>query len=253
VILLLAACSEPVPEGPPAAAVWVSAQHAESGGSLTLHAPAGSTVSATAPLTVTPDGAEAWTLSGADGSYIVAVTMAEGTAPTRLFVDIGVKGPSGGEMDDLQSVPPPPPPMWPWVVAGLVGVAAVVGGGVWAFRRFTPPPPPPVDLPPHVVARRAWDALRERTDLDAPAVAEAMSNIFRTWITAAWSLPATHRTRREILDSLAGVLTAAELDAARRLLSATDLVKFAERSQHANLFEQLDQDFHAVVKPVRRV
>ena len=80
-----------------------------------------------------------------------------------------------------------------------------------------------------------------------------MSTIFRTWIGAAWGLPAPQRTRREILDSLAGMFTAAELDSARRLLSATDLVKFAERSQHANLFETLDQDFQSVVKPVRRV
>lgn len=252
-MMFFLACAEAPPPPAPAAAVWMSARHVESGESVVLHTPPGAGVAGTKNLVVVASTPETWALSGADGSYIVTVTEAGTAAPTRLFLDIGVKGPTGGEMDDLLSPPPPPPPLWPWVVAGTAALALVVAGSVWALRRFAPPPPPPPALPPHEAARRAWNLLRERADLAPPEVAAEMSTIFRTWIGAAWGLPAPQRTRREILDSLAGMFTAAELDSARRLLSATDLVKFAERSQHANLFETLDQDFQSVVKPVRRV
>lgn len=252
-MLWLVACEQAPLPAPPSASVWLSERQAASGAEVELHAPEGSTVAGSTNLVVEPSAADTWKLTGADGSYIVTVSEPGGGTPSRLFFDIGVKGPTGGPMDDLQAPPPPPPPIWPWVVAGGILAAATAAGAVWAIRRYTPPPPPPRQLPPHEVARRAWNLLRERTDLDAPAIASEMSVIFRTWIDAAWGLPATQRTRREILDSLAGMLTAAELESARRLLSATDLVKFAERSQHANLFEQLDQDFQSLVKPVRRV
>lgn len=251
-MLLLLACAEPPPPPPPAAGVWMSEKKAASGAAVVLHAPAGSTVVGSNELVVEAKGEDSWALTGEDGSYIVTVAEPGSTTPTRLFLDIGVDGPTGGPMDDLQAPPPPPPPMWPWVLAGTVVVAGTAAGAIWAIRRLTPPPPPPRALAPHEAAIRAWNALRERTDLDAPGTASEMSIIFRTWLDAAWGFPATQRTRREILDNLAGMLTAAELDSARRLLSATDLVKFAERSEHANLFEQLDQDFRTLVKPVRR-
>jgi hypothetical protein len=261
-LLWLAACSgeTSLPVVPPAP-VWVDAQHVDAGAHITLHAPVGATVASTGSLVVAPSGDGTWDLSGENGSYIVTVTPpapaaapagSPAPAPTRLFVDVGVAGPTGGEMDDLADLPPPPPPIWPWVVAGVAAVVVAGGGAAWAWQRFKPVPAPPPPDPPEVVARRAWAALRERTDLRPEEIARAMSEIFRTWVDAAWGFPATRRTTREILDNLAGAFTAAELDAARRLLMATDLVKFAERSEHANLFENLDRDFSTLVRPVRR-
>ncbi len=250
-VLLLLACASPPPVDAPAATVYVDARKAVSGGSLALHAPGGSKVEGTTGLVVLGVADGEWGLSGADGSYIVTVTPPVGEA-VRVFVDIGVDGPKGGPMDELQQLPPPPPPVWPWVVAALVTVGAAVAGAIFAWKRFKPVPPLPTPEPAHVVAHRAWVALRARTDLYPNQVAGQMSDIFRSWLEDDLHFPATQRTRREILDVLAGYVTAAELDAARRLLSATDLVKFAERAEHDDLFVRLDQDFYAVVRPVRR-
>lgn len=249
--LLFLACPSPPPVDAPAATVYVDARKTVSGGTLVLHAPGGSTVEGTTGLVVVGVTDGQWGLSGADGSYIVTVTPPVGEA-VRVFVDIGVDGPTGGPMDELQQLPPPPASVWPWVVAALVTVGAVVGGAVWAWKRFKPVSPPPPPEAAHVVAHRAWVALRARTDLPPNQVAGQMSDIFRSWLEDDLHFPATQRTRREILDVLAGYVTAAELDAARRLLSATDLVKFAERAEHADLFDRLDHDFYAVVRPVRR-
>ena len=249
--VLLACAPAPLPAAPDAP-VYVESADIASGGSTRLHTPVGASVElGDRGLVVAPAGEAVWTVSGPDGSYIITVTPAGG-APIRVFLDIGVDGPKAGELQDLASVPPAPPPLWPWVVAGgLAGVLAV-GGGWWAYQRLRPPPPPPVPDPPHVVAQRAWAALRARTDLPPEAVARQMSEIFRGWVDAAWGFPATRRTTREILDNLAGSFTAIELDAARRLLGATDLVKFAERTEHADLFERLDRDFHLLVQPIGR-
>lgn len=262
VLLVLLGCGGGAPSAPiPAAPVWVDAQHVEAGAHIVLHAPPGSSLEANEGLVVAPTASGTWDLSGENGSYIVTVTLpvdpaaapaATPAAATRVFLDIGVKGPTGGEMDELAALPPPPAPLWPWLVAALAGAAVLGGGALWAWMRYKPVAPPPPPDPPEVIARRAWAALRDRADLGPEDVARAMSEIFRTWIDAAWGFPATRRTTREILDNLAGSLTAAELDAARRLLTATDLVKFAERETHADLFEKLDRDFTTLVRPVRR-
>lgn len=216
-----------------------------------MHATAGSTVEGNTGLIVSGVSEGQWGLSGADGSYIVSVSPPAGDA-VRLFVDIGVDGPTGGPMDELRQLPPPPPPLWPWVLGAVVAVGALAIGAVWAWKRFKPVPPPPAPLAAHLVAHRAWVALRARNDLPPDQVAGQMSDIFRSWLEADLHFPAPQRTRREILDVLAGYVTATELDAGRRLLSATDLVKFAERSEHADLFDRLDHDFYAIVRPVRR-
>lgn len=253
-LLWLAACTGggEAPQAAAPSAVWVDAQHVASNAHITLHAPAGATVETESTLVVVPAAEGTWDLSGEDGSYIVTVKPGGDAASVRVFLDIGVEGPTGGEMDGLSALPPPPPPVWPWVVGGAAAAAAVVAAGAWAWSRFKPVPPPPNPDPPDVIARRAWAALRARDDLGSEDVARAMSEIFRTWIDSAWGFPATRRTTREILDNLAGSLTAVELDASRRLLMATDLVKFAERSEHADLFQKLDADFEGLVRPVRR-
>ena len=253
-LLLIVACggaptSQPVV---PPATVWVDAQKVASKVHITLHAPAGAVVEGTEGLLVVPVDETSWDLSGEDGSYIVGVVQDGETTPVRLFVDIGVEGPSGGAMDGLAALPPPPPAIWPWVLGGAVLAAVMTYAALLAWKHLRPPPPPPILEPAEVIARRAWAALRARTDLGPEEVAMDMSGIFRTWIDGAWGFPAPRRTSREILDNLAGSFTALELDAARRLLMATDLVKFAERSEHADLFVKLDGDFDALVRPVRR-
>ncbi len=249
-ILLLACADAPVPAAP-AAAVYIDAQRVHEGTPATVHAPAGSTVEASDGLVATASSEETWELRGDPGSYIVTV-LPPGAASVRLFVDIGVEGPKAGEIDDIVSIPPEPNPTWPIWVGSAAALATAVALAYVAWQRFKPAPPPPIPEPPHLVALREWSRLRARTDLAPGEIARQMSEIFRTWVGTAYGFPATRRTTREIVDNLAGLLTAAELDATRRLLMATDLVKFAERAEHADLFARLDDDFRALVRPVRR-
>jgi len=249
-VIGLIGCGGEAPPSAPPAAIYVDAQQVDEGAPAVVHAPAGSTVETQDGLVATAASEDTWELRGEPGSYIVTVT-GPGRAPVRVFVDIGVDGPDVGELADLLSVPPEPDPTWPIWVASTIALAMVAALGYAAWQRFKPVPPPPIPDPPHVVALRAWDRLRSRTDLAPEELARQMSEIFRTWVGAAHGFPATQRTTREIVDNLAGMLTAIELDATRRLLMATDLVKFAERQEHADLFARLDDDFRRLVRPVR--
>ena len=47
--------------------------------------------------------------------------------------------------------------------------------------------------------------------------------------------------------SLAGDLPALQLDRARRLLNAMDIVRFSDRSTHDGFFAALDEDFEALL------
>lgn len=251
VLILVTGCSDAARVEVPAPSVYVEDAKVDAGVTLRIHAPEASTLTFTPAGPVpTPVAPTTWEVQAADGSYVVAVADPTG-ATTKLYVDVGVTGPIGGEMDGLANLPPPPPSKWLYYT-----VAAVFGIGTYLLvqslkRRLKRPLPPPIPDPAHVIAHRAWAALRDRTDLDDATVARLISEIFRTWLDATESFPATKRTTREILDNLASTLTASELQSARRLLTATDLVKFAERAERANLFEQLDGDFAALVRPGR--
>lgn len=247
----LAGCGEDAPVDVPAPAVYVEDAKVDAGVSLRVHAPEGSTLAFTPAGPVpTPVDNTTWEVQAEDGSYIVAVSDPAGVT-TKLYVDVGVVGPTGGEMDGLANLPPPPPSNWLYYTVAALSALATYAAVQYIRHRLKRPLPPPIPDPPHVIAHRAWSALRDRTDLDDATVARLISEIFRTWLDATESFPATKRTTREILDNLASTLTAAELQSARRLLTATDLVKFAERSERANLFEQLDGDFVALVRPGR--
>jgi len=257
------------PEAPllPAAPVWVESRKVAAGQPIVLHAPADSVFPPVEGLTftqaaTTDDGQAVWEVRGANGSYILPFPEGktpDGKAPDgsavpgpKLYVDIGVDGPSGGPMEDLAGLPKPEPARWPYALAAAVCATLFTGGLLALWRKYRPKAPPPPPEPADLVARRAWAAARGRTDLTPEALAYELSGIYRRYLEAAHTWPATSRTTREILDNLSGELTAAELDASRRLLSAMDLVKFADREMHAGLFESLDKDFERVCKPVVR-
>ena len=79
-------------------------------------------VSEEGPLQVDGRDVHTWkyALSGPDGSYVVGVSEGSGVGPesqertfepSPLFVDIGVKGPTGGPMEGFATAPPPQPPL----------------------------------------------------------------------------------------------------------------------------------------------
>lgn len=254
ILALLLACGAEEAPLAPAPGVWVEARRVDAGAPVVLHLPSGATAPTAEGLAATQvgtgdDGSTVWELRGAPGSYVVPVPGAEG-AVANVYVDIGVKGPDGGPMEDLAALPPTQPPVWPWVVGGLAFAGGLVAGAAWAWRRFRPVPPPPPPEPADVVARREWAALRARRDLGDAELAFELSGVYRRYLEASLGWPATRRTTREILDNLAGVLPVTDLDCSRRLLTAMDLVRFAERADVAGVFDRLDGDFGQVVRPV---
>ena len=253
--LVLALACHPAPQLAAGAPVWVEARKVDGGQAVRVHAPAGTVMPTVDKLTITQasvgdDGTAIWEVKGEKGSYILNVPGPD-SKPVPVYVDIGVDGPIGGKMADLAGTAPRQPPIWPYLLAGVLGLGTLVAGAIAAWRRWRPLPPVAPPEPPDVIALREWIALRARDDLAPPALALELSAVYRRFLDATRVWPASSRTTREILDNLASELSAAELDCARRLLSAMDLVKFADRDAQASMFEQLDADFRRLVVPVR--
>ncbi len=254
-ILLLLACDDAPTPLPPPASVWVEARRVDVNTAVRIHAPASTPMPTIEGLTLTPvstgdDGSAIWDVTGEEGSYILDVPTTDG-AVVPVYVDIGVDGPTGGTMADLAGPRTKPAPVWPYLLAGLLGLGTLIAATFAAWNRWKPIPPPPPAEPPDVIARREWAALRARMELPPADLALALSAVYRRYLDAVHVWPASSRTTREILDNLAGDLSASDLDCARRLLSAMDLVKFADREAQRSLFEQLDTDFHTLLAPRR--
>ena len=261
-LALVLACHEGsgTPPAPPGSVVWVDASRVASGTAVVLHAPSTTVLPTVEGLTarqtlVGDDGTATWELTGVDGSSIIEVPVPVGTdagaAARTLYFDIGEEGPRS-QLDDVLPPVPPAAARWPYIVLAVLVLAAGLWGAVWAVRRLRPPPPAPAPEAPDVLARRRWRELRAQSDVSPEPLAAALSDVYRHYLDASHAWPATARTTREILDNLAAELTAVQLQRARRLLGAMDLVKFSEHAELAGLFDALDVDFDALVVPVRQ-
>lgn len=200
-------------------------------------------------------------VEGPSGSYVLAPEPARATGPNGesleipvepVFVDIAVTGPTGGPIADFQAVPPPDG--FPWLAAGAGLAATLLVGGALAWWRGRKPPlvPPPPPVPPDVAALRAWEAAR-LAGLDDHPLAVELSRILRVYLEAVTDIHATARTTREILRDLDGQtrMGPALTIRAAHVLDATDRLKFAREGGGARFFDELEQDFHAVVEALR--
>jgi len=207
-----------------------------------------------------------YALSGPDGSYVVGVTEGEGRGPedqertfepSPLFVDIGVKGPTGGPMDGFATAPPPKPPPYRWMAITAAVVLAIIAL-IWGVRRWlrnrpTVLPPP---IPAHIVAQKAWSNARSQITEDH-ALALRLSMILREYLEARTGVPATKGTTNEILKHLEhhgldGV--SFDIDArmrVQRILDATDRLKFAREGGGDAFFASLDKDFEGIINATR--
>jgi hypothetical protein len=196
---------------------------------------------------------------GSSGNYeippLVAHLEGEGggtdASSTSVFVDIDAKPPREGELVDI--VEPPPVRRIPW--AAIAGIGALFAGGLWlAFRprkaRELPRTPP---VPPDVVALRAWDAVRRDATLPVDEKAKRLAALFRVYVEAVLGFEATSRTTTEIVGHLQGLVHLPEgnVPRARRILRATDRVKFAEERPAGEWLEELDADLRAFVDSTR--
>lgn len=282
---LLVACATPAPEAaeapPPAVELrtWLPKAPDGASGSLILQAEAAVPVvpDALPPLSVpgltfTLDSQEveviggrhvvtqAWTFRGEAGRYVIPALHVEVPGPAgpatadapALYVDLGAP-PDAPKLADIAE----PPEVWtlPW---GLLAVAGVGGGivatGLWlAFRAPRRAPPPVVAEPPDVLALRAWDAVRRDPTLDDHGRALALSRLFRDYLEAVLHFPAAKLSTTEILAYLGALphLEEGNVPRARRLLRATDRVKYADERAGGDLFDDLDSDLRAFVSSTR--
>jgi len=196
-------------------------------------------------------------LAGEDGSYVIGIPSFEATGPgdqtrtlepARLFVDIGVSGPQVGQLAEVAEVPPEPPLDVRWIAAGVLGALALVAFVGWLVWRVVRPKPPPPPVPADVAARTAWEQARA-SDLDDHALALALSEILRTFLQEVTGFPAMSRTSSEIIRwaHSSDLLDDHLRSQARRVLEATDRLKFAREGGGTGFFDALETDFLAVV------
>ncbi len=203
-----------------------------------------------------------WDFKGGKGSYEIPALRVvwNGSGETvegqtdPLFVDLAVEPPRPGELADIHD----PRRVWtiPWLGLGTtLGVIGLLAGGIGtAFRlgrRRAPIALPPEA--PDVLALRRWAAVRHDPALTDLERAVFLAAILRTYSEAVLGFAATAWTTSEILERLGAMphLPEGNVPRARRLLRATDRVKFAGGLAGAELFDELDADLRAFVDSTR--
>jgi len=200
---------------------------------------------------------------GSKGAYEIPPLVATWTGPdgaetqaeTRaVWVDLGVEAPDVGEIADIVE----PSAIWtvPWGPILAVGGAGLllVGGIVFAFAR---PRSSRIEAvprdPPDVRVIHAWEAVRRDPTLDDEAKAEALSRLFREYTEEVLAFPASAWTTTEIVAKLKAMVQLPEgnVPRAKRLLRATDRIKFADAKAGDDLFDELDSDLRAFVGSTR--
>ncbi|MEM6925759.1 MAG: hypothetical protein AAF602_02425 [Myxococcota bacterium] len=198
--------------------------------------------------------------SGSRGHYeippiAVAYPGADGeTATARsdaIFLDLETDPVEVGTLEDIVEAPE--------TGNGVPGLLALLGGVVGGLLYALWPKGRPAEvvkrppLPPHLAALHAWEAVRadaERTDEDK---ARELSVIFRRYVEAVLRFEATALTTSEILQRLLGLtrLPKGNVPRAKRLLRATDRIKFAEERPTDELIDELDADLRAFIEATR--
>jgi len=281
--MLVVACNAPVaksPPGGPALRTWLESP-ADAGGILAvqLEVPADAEWDISEPkvrgLTFQRKGeprverigdrvvlTERYTYGGPEGTYEIPALVGTWTDPSGkgtlrsdpIWVDLAVDRPQVGELADITE----PPRVWtvPWGALSLAGgLGLLLAGGLFiAFRnagREVVPQRRP--LPPDVRALYAWIEARDDPDLDDFGKALAISRIFREYTEEVLGFPATAWTTSEIIEHLGGMdhLPEGNIPRGRRLLRATDRVKFADAEARAELFEDLEADLRGYLASTR--
>lgn len=173
-----------------------------------------------------------------------------------VWVDVG-EAPDRQGMADIVE-PSAVSRVFRWVAiaaaAGLLVLALVVVL-LRRLRRPRPvaPPAPVVDEPAHVVAWRRWEALRDDATLSDHDKALGLSEIFRAYAEASLSFPARAWSTSETLTHLESLsaLPRTNIPRARRLLRATDRVKYAEVAPGDHFFAELEDDLRGFIEATR--
>lgn len=200
-----------------------------------------------------------YAFTGGKGSYIIENVCAtpEGADPicaSPLYLDIDVEMDRSTmvDIDDPAALLPLPP--FGLVLGALAGIS-LMGFGVWRAIRLRPPEQVTVieEEPPDLVAIRRWNAIRSDDQLSDFDKALALSEVFRAYAASVLRFPAEAFTTTETLAHLTSLaaLPRDNVPRARRLLRATDRVKYAEARPGEDFFEDLDSDLRAFIDSTR--
>ncbi len=266
-----------VDPGKPAMSTWLDGEVSDGGGRLVVQVsvPDGADVELTEPevegLVFTEDGeprveslrnrsvlTRRYLFTGNRNSYELAALQTEWTNEDAsgtinsdpLWIDIGVEGPDVGELADIQE--PRRIIVIPWtpigaILAVLLSVALVL---LWRARTRVVPEPIIIRMRPDRKALLDWTAARESTLLTDYERAVELSRIFRTYAEAVLAFPAQKYTTTETLSHLTGArhLPEDSVPQAKRLLRATDFVKYADDDISSTFFTDLDTDLKAFIR-----
>jgi hypothetical protein len=169
-----------------------------------------------------------------------------------LWVDVGAPADRAQMADIAEPEPVGGVPKWAWFAAG----AAVLVGAGWAFASRSAPAdagPAAPPIPPDEQALGRWAVVRQDTTITDEERALALSLIFREYAEAVLHFPATRWTTSETLQHLEqlSLLAADNVPRARRLLRATDRIKYAGDTPRSRLFDELDGDLRSFVTATR--
>ena len=139
-----------------------------------------------------------------------------------------------------------------WFLLAFLIIGLSIGGYFgykWLKRKLEvlPPPepeePPKPVIPPHVIALREFEVLKEEQLWQAGNIKEyhsRVTDILRTYIEAEFDMLAMEQTSSEILQSFRdkGLTSSVPFMELKQILSLADLVKFAKAQPLANENEQ---------------
>ena len=203
---------------------------------------------------------------GPPGHYEVPPVIASWTSPegevvtgesTPLFFDIEVEPISVGDLDDIVEPSVVRDPTWvALAIVAVLGIASLfLAGLAFAFWPREARQRRNIPLPPHLAALAEWDAVRGNPLFTDEDKARELSLIFRRYAERVLRFEATAWTTSEILQHLDALqkLPEGNLPRAKRMLRATDRIKFAEDRPTDELIDELDADLRAFVDATRPV
>jgi hypothetical protein len=155
---------------------------------------------------------------------------------THLSVRTSLPDDSSSEIADIKPVHKLPGrvPRWLWVALGTAVTAFLIGvisSRLWKNREMIVPQPPP--LPPHVIAFRALEALKNKGLLEKdgcnPFYTE-LSAILRNYLEGRFRLNAPEETTEEIVEEMSrsNELNGLQRNILQDFLRQADIVKFAK-------------------------
>jgi hypothetical protein len=200
--------------------------------------------------------AGSYELPGVEVSYVDAGGVGGSAVTEAILVEVSEPPPEGEATDgppvqldeQLRDIVQPRPIRDPNVALWLLitAVVFVLAAVVWIWmsrRRWAAPPPPMPPLPAHEQALLQLRELRDAGLLEdghTQQFAYGLSNIFRTYLGQRFTFPAAEWTTTEIMQGLPEDLRSVRRDGdIRRVLDATDLVKYAGRPITAGEMEDL--------------